>query len=159
MGNIDNLEIGQKCILLANIYCFCFQTSTYNTCIRSQISHWSCFRAVSKYTQKTKVCKQPTFRMGSRAESIFSSLGLGEEEVGVYDAEKQAFEEYFSPSLYVNYKREKLFSRVQICRRAVNESTDRCEFPDRATQIRDRIVIGMRDQTVSREIQRMDIAD
>ena len=34
------------------------------------------------------------YSMGTRAESIFSSLGLGEEEVGVYNAVKQAFEEY-----------------------------------------------------------------
>ena len=104
------------------------------------------------------------YSMGSRAESIFSSLGLGEEEVGVYNAVKQAFEEYFSPRRYIIYERAKFFRRVQAegesveqFIRALNESADRCEFADRATQIRDRIVVGMRDQTVSREMQRMDI--
>ena len=50
--------------------------------------------------------------MGSRAESIFSSLGLGE-EVGVYNAVKQAFDEYFSPRRYTIYERAKFFRRVQ----------------------------------------------
>ena len=89
---------------------------------------------------------------------------MGEEEVGVYNAVKQAFEEYFAPRRYIIYERAKFFRRVQAegesveqFIRALNESADRCEFPERATQIRDRIVVGMRDQTVSREMQRMDI--
>ena len=89
---------------------------------------------------------------------------MGEEEVGVYNAVKQAFEEYFAPRRYIIYERAKFFRRVQAegesvepFIRALNESADRCEFPDRATQIRDRIVVGMRDQNVSREMQRMDI--
>ena len=77
---------------------------------------------------------------------------------------EQAFEEYFAPRRYIIYDRAKFFRRVQDegesveqFIRALNESADRCEFPDRATQIRDRIVVGMRDQTVSREMQSMDI--
>ena len=130
------------------------------------ISRWSRFRTVSKLNTEDESVQIDSliYSMGSRAESIFSSLGLGEEEVGVYNAVKQAFEEYFSPRRYIIYERAKFFRRVQAegesveqFIRALNESADRCEFPDRATQIRDRIVVGMRDQTVSREMQRMDI--
>ena len=71
---------------------------------------------------------------------------------------------YILSYLILIYERAKFFRRVQAegesveqFIRALNESADRCEFPDRATQIRDRIVVGMRDQTVSREMQRMDI--
>ena len=77
---------------------------------------------------------------------------------------KQAFEEYFAPRRYIIYDRATFFRRVQDegesveqFIRTLNESADRCEFPDRAMQIRDRIVVGMRDQTVSREMQSMDI--
>ena len=130
------------------------------------ISRWSRFRTVSKLNTEDESVQIDSliYSMGSRAESIFSSLGLGEEEVGVYNAVKQAFEEYFSPRRYIIYERAKFFRRVQAegesveqFIRALNESADRCEFPDRATQIRDRIVVGMREQTVSREMQRMDI--
>ena len=41
--------------------------------------------------------------------------------------------------------------------RALNEAADLYEFPDRTTQIRDRIVVGVRDQTVSREMQKMEV--
>ena len=128
---------------------------------------WSRFRTVSKLNTEDESVQIDSliYSMGSRAESIFSSLGLGEEEVGVYNAVKQAFEEYFSTRRYIIYERAKFFRRVQAegesvvqFIRALNESADRCEFPDRATQIRDRIVVGMCDQTVSREMQRMDIA-
>ena len=130
------------------------------------ISRWSRFRTVSKLNTEEEGVQIDSliYSMGTRAESIFSSLGLGEDEVGVYIAVKQAFEEYFAPRRYIIYERAKFFRRVQAegesveqFIRALNESADRCEFPDRATQIRDRIVVGMRDQTVSREMQRMDI--
>ena len=123
------------------------------------ISRWSRFRTVSKLNTEDESVQIDSliYSMGSRAESIFSSLGLGEEV-------NQAFEEYFSPRRYIIYERAKFFRRVQAegesveqFIRALNESADRCEFPDRATQIGDRIVVGMRDQTVSREMQRMDI--
>ena len=42
-----------------------------------------------------------------------------------------------------------------IC--ALSEAADRCECPDRSTQIRDRIVVGVRDQTVSRKMQKMEV--
>ena len=121
------------------------------------ISRWSRFRTVSKLNTEDESVQIDSliYSMGSRAESIFSSLGLGEEEVGVYNAVKQAFEEYFSPRRYIIYERAKFFRRVQAegesveqFIRALNESADRCEFPDRATQIRDRIVVGMRHQSV-----------
>ena len=130
------------------------------------ISRWSRFRTVSPLNTEEEGVQIDSliYSMGTRAESIFSSLGLGEEEVGVYNAVKQAFEEYFAPRRYTIYERAKFFRRVQAegesveqFIRALNESADRCEFPDRATQIRDRIVVGMRDQTVSREMQRMGI--
>ena len=41
--------------------------------------------------------------------------------------------------------------------RALNEAADRCEFPDRSVQIRDRIVVGAGDQNVSREMQKMEV--
>ena len=67
-----------------------------------------------KYRRRECANRQPkNYSMGSRAESIFSSLGLGEEEVGVYNAVKQAFEEYFSPRRYTIYERAKFFRRVQ----------------------------------------------
>ena len=130
------------------------------------ISRWSRFRTVSKLNTEEEGVQIDSliYSMGTRAESIFSSLGLGEDEVGVYNAVKQAFEEYFASRRYIIYERAKFFRRVQAegesveqFIRALNESADRCEFPDRATQIRDRKVVGMRDQTVSREMQRMDI--
>ena len=129
------------------------------------ISRWSRFRTVSKLNTEDEGAQIDSliYCIDSRAESIFSSLGLREEEEGVYNAVEQAFEEYFSPRRYIIYERAKFFRHVQAegesveqFIRALNESADRCEFPDPATQIRDRIVVGMRDQTVSREMQRMD---
>ena len=117
-----------------------------------------------KYRRRECANRQPNLQHGLTSRIDFLQSGLGEEEVGVYNAVKQAFEEYFSPRRYIIYERAKFFRRVQAegesveqFIRALNESADRCEFPDRATQIRDRIVVGMRDQTVSREMQRMDI--
>lgn len=39
-----------------------------------------------------------------------------------------------------------------------NESADTCEFLDNSTQIMDRIVVGVRDQDVSREMQKLDVS-
>ena len=62
------------------------------------ISRWSRFRTVSKLNTEEEGVQIDSliYSMGTRAESIFSSLGLGEDEVGVYNAVKKAFEEYFA---------------------------------------------------------------
>ena len=115
------------------------------------ISRWSRFRTVSKLNTENESVQRIDFLQS----------GFGRRRSGCLQCSKQAFEEYFSPR---RYERAKFFRRVQAegesveqFIRALNESADRCEFPDRLTQIRDRIVVGMRGQTVSREMQRMDI--
>ena len=69
------------------------------------ISGWSRFRTVSKLNTEEEGVQIDSliYSMGTRAESIFSSLGLGEAEVVVYNAVKQAFEEYFAPRRYPYY--------------------------------------------------------
>ena len=82
-------------------------------------------------------------------------------KIGVYASVKKGFDDYFAPR---RYERAKFFRRVQmggetveqfIC--SLSEAADRCEFPDRSAQIRDRIVVDVRDQTVSREMHKMEV--
>ena len=68
----------------------------------------------------------------------------------------------FVPWCYVIYERAKFFRRVQMEGETVeqfiyvlSEAADWCEFPDRSTQIL--IVVSVRNQNVSREMQKMEV--
>ncbi|KAI0232062.1 hypothetical protein LSAT2_017562, partial [Lamellibrachia satsuma] len=108
------------------------------------ISRWTRFRTISKLDKEEDSLQIDSllYTMGPRSESIFSSLGLEAAQIGVYASVKKGFDDYFAPRRYVIYERAKFFQRVQMegetveqFIRALNEAADRCEFPDRSTQI------------------------
>jgi len=128
---------------------------------------WSRYRQISKLDKEEEDIQINSFLccVGPTSESIFSSLGLSEENKKKYSEVLAGFENYFSPKKYVIYERAKFLKRdqqqaesVEHYIRALNELADKCDFGDkRSEQIRDRLVVGIADQGLSREMQKMDI--
>ena len=72
----------------------------------------------------------------------------------------QKFEDYFIPKRNIIWERSKFHKRDQEEHESVEEFirvlyklTEHCEFQDRDTQIRDRLVIGLKDKTVCQKLQ------
>lgn len=129
---------------------------------------WTRYRSISKLSAEDEQLQIDSFLycMGSKSESILSGLGLSLEDAKVYTKVTDAFRNYFSPRKYIIYERAKFFRRdqqpgetVEQYVRALNDIADRCEFPNRSEQMRDRIVVGITDTNCSREMQKMKVDD
>ena len=129
-------------------------------------SRYERFRVISKAADEEEVFQVNSFlyAMGSDSESIFDSLTLTNDQRQSYNAVKTAFDNYFSPKKYIIFERAKFFRRdqregetVEQYVRALNELASKCEFQNRSEQMRDRIVVGISDTSVSRDMQKMDV--
>lgn len=125
------------------------------------------FRNISKLADESATVQIDSllYCMGPQSNSIFQSLGLSENDAKEYDKVKKGFDRYFSPKKYIIFERARFFRRDQLVGetveqyiRALNEIVSKCDFGDkRSEQMRDRIVVGILDKTVSREMQKMDV--
>lgn len=100
--------------------------------------------------------------MGAEAEHIFRSFTFqNEEDSNKYSVVMAKFDEHFIPKHNVIYERAKFHSRVQLPGKNVEafvrqlyELAENCDFgAQKEEQMRDRIVIGIRDKQVSQKLQ------
>jgi hypothetical protein len=99
--------------------------------------------------------------MGDEADDIMAGFGLTEEDRKKYNIVKQKFEDHFVVRRNTIFERAKFNRRVQ----GANESVDSfitalyglseyCEFDAlRDEMIRDRIVVGIKDENLSFKMQ------
>ena len=134
---------------------------------REWSARWERYYSISKLKDEDEVLQVDSFLycMGSHSESILQGLNLTDEDRKKFKEVKSAFDKYFSPRKYVIFERARFFKREQMPGesveqfvRALNEIADKCEFGERRSeQMRDKIVVGVRDSEVAKEMQKMDV--
>ena len=121
------------------------------------------FRQASGLNEKPEEGQVNTliYSMGDEADDILTSLGLSDEEKKKYDKVKEKLESHFVKRRNVIYERAKFNQR----RQEEGESTDsfitalyclveHCEYGTlKQEMIRDRIVVGLRDASLSEKLQ------
>ena len=101
------------------------------------------------------------YSMGRQGEHIFKSLVFAENgDEGKYDKVLEKFDSYFVPKRNVIHERARFHLRVQNAGesveafvRGLHELAEHCNFDKKSEQIRDRLVIGIRDKRVSEKLQ------
>ena len=119
------------------------------------------FRAASKLKSEDEETQISAliYSMGPEAEHIFKTFDAA--KAAVYDEVIKCFDAHFTPKLNIIYERAKFRSRVQKSGenvetfvRALYELAETCNFGNsKQDNIRDSIVIGLADKTVSQKLQ------
>lgn len=98
--------------------------------------------------------------LGPDAETVFTSFNLQGNDAKTLKTVLDKFTEYFIPKKNVIHERAMFNQRaqqpgesVEAFIRALHEMATHCEFTDKNDQIRDRLVVGLADRQVSRELQ------
>ncbi|XP_062607979.1 uncharacterized protein LOC134269786 [Saccostrea cucullata] len=99
--------------------------------------------------------------MGKEAEHIFKSLTFDDEgDKKKHSKVMRKYDEYFVPKKNVIHERARFRERKQGTGessepfiRALYELAEHCDFNDKIDQIRDQIVIGLKDKEVSEKLQ------
>ena len=94
-------------------------------------------------------------------DDILSSFGLGEDDKNKYDTVKEKFQGYFIKKHNVIFERAKFNMRSQLEGESVDSFVtalhglaEHCNFRDLKEElIRDRMVVGLRDVTLSEKLQ------
>ena len=101
--------------------------------------------------------------MGPQSETVLNALRLCANDQKHYKIVLAALNAYFKPKKYVIFERARFYRRNQMTGepaeqfiRALYELADKCDFTDRSTQIRDRLVVDILDERLSKEMQMMD---
>ena len=98
--------------------------------------------------------------MGAKADDIFQSFNLSEEQAKVYNIVKDKFDSHFVKRRNVIFKRAKFNTRVQQDGEPVDDFVinlyslaEHCDYGQLHDQmVRDRIVIGIRDSQLSEKL-------
>ena len=100
------------------------------------------------------------YAMGAESETIFQSFALSAEDSKVIKTVLEKFDSYFEPKRNVIHERAMFYERsqkegesVEAYIRTLHEMATHCEFTKKEEQIRDRLVVGLRDKEVSQELQ------
>ena len=105
------------------------------------------------------------YSMGAEAEHVFKSFTFERaEDANKYDAVLAKFNEHLIPKRNVIFERAKFHSRVQNAGESVEgfirqlyELAGNCEFgAQKVEQLKDGIVIGIRDKPLSQKLQMKD---
>ena len=116
---------------------------------------------MDKESGEVQVCSL-IYAMGNEAEHIYKSFTYSEtENRNGFDTVLKKFDEHFIPKRNVIYERAVFYQRVQNVGESVEsfvrnlyELAETCDFGEnKAQNIRDRIVIGILDKKVSRDLQ------
>ena len=99
--------------------------------------------------------------MGKEAEPIFKAFTFPEGDEKKYGKIIEKFDEHFAPKRNTNHERacfhrcsEKEGETVKAFIRNLSDLAEHCEFgTHREEQIRDRIVIGILDKSLSQKLQ------
>ena len=129
------------------------------------ITRWTRFRAITKLETETEEIQVSLllYTMVPQSETVLNALRLSADDQKHYETVLAALNAYFKPKKYVIFKRARFYRRNQMTGepaeqfiRALYELADKCDFTDRSTQIRDRLVVGILDERLSKEMQMMD---
>ena len=95
--------------------------------------------------------------MGPEAEKIFSQFGLADAEANDFQTVIGKFSDYSEPKRNVIHERATFHKRNQTEGKSVEEyirhlyePSEHADFADRVSTIRDRLVLGLLDQTTDR---------
>ncbi len=99
--------------------------------------------------------------MGEEAEDVLNATGISEEDKKDYAKVLQQFDDHFQVQKNLIYERARFNQRyqergesVEVFITALHQAADTCEFGDMKDQmIRDRLVVGIRDKTLSQRLQ------
>ena len=99
--------------------------------------------------------------MGRESEHVFKSFRYAEAgDDKKYTKVLGKFDEYFVPKRNVIHERARFHLRVQNSGetvegfiRSLHELAENCDFGNKSEQIRDRVVIGIRDKELSEKLQ------
>lgn len=121
------------------------------------------YRLASGLSEKTAQCQISTllYCMGEEAEDVLNATGIGEDDKKVYAKVLQQFDDHFQVRKNLIYERARFNQRnqergesVEVFITALHQAADSCEFGDMKDQmIRDRLVVGIRDKTLSQRLQ------
>ena len=122
------------------------------------------FRSCSRLNAQTETMQVDSllYAMGSQAEAIFDQLNLTAAQAVSYKDVMEKFDQYFAPKHNVIFERAQLSKRVQNENEPVEDfitslyaMAERCGFSAtvKSEVIRDRIVSGIRDTQLSKEMQ------
>jgi len=121
------------------------------------------FREVSGLATGSESCQVSMllYCLGEEADNVLASTNITEEEYERFDAVMAKFEEIFKVCQNIIFERAKFNKRAQL----EGESTEQyitmlyhlaetCNYWDmKAEMIRDRLVVGIRDQRLSQQLQ------
>ena len=100
------------------------------------------------------------YAMGNEAEHIFKTFEFPDEQAKTYANTIAKFDAYFVPKQNIIHERARFHLRsqqsgesVEAFVRCLHEIAEHCQFNDKSEQIRDRLVIGIRDKDVSEKLQ------
>ena len=103
------------------------------------------------------------YTMGQQSYTVLNALGLSAVDQKHYEIVLAALNAYFKPNKYVIFERARFYRRNQMtgepCEqliRALYELANKCDFTDHSTQIRDRLVVGILNERLSKYMEMMD---
>ena len=121
------------------------------------------FRQASGLSSKGEESQVNTliYTMGDKADDILSSFGLSEENQKKYSVVREKFENHFVKRRNVTFERARFNSRKQLQDEAVDSFitdlfclAEHCAYEQlRDEMIRDRLVVGLRDASLSEKMQ------
>lgn len=121
------------------------------------------FAEISKVTREDGSYQVSTllYTMGPQAEHIFKSFNLSEADAVVLKTVLEKFDSHFQPRRNIIHERALFNTRtqgatetVEMYVRSLHEMADKCDFGNkREEQLRDRLVVGLRDKIASRDLQ------
>ena len=124
---------------------------------------------VSRYADISKLLEEDgkfqvstlLYVMGPQSENIMTSFNLTDADSKLLDVVLQKFDNYFQPRRNIIHERTLFYSRqqldgetVEMFVRSLYDMVDKCDFGQlKDEQLRDRIVVGLRDKQVSSDLQ------
>lgn len=125
----------------------------------------------SRYRIATKLNKEPAdvqvsaliYSMGPEAEQVYNSFVSPDDDEGEeedFDQVLKLFDAHFVPKRNVIFERARFHSRTQEAGESVEqyirhlyELAAHCDFHEKEEEIRDRLVIGIKDKDLSLKLQ------
>ena len=136
--------------------------------------HWKVrferFRKASKLNQETEDIQVSTliYTLGSEADKIFQTFAFDPPEDGEdhddprdsYETVLEKFDNYFIPRRNIIHERALFHQCIQSPSQTIEsyvrmlfEQAEHCSFTNKEENIRDQLVIGLQDKTISRKLQ------
>ena len=131
-------------------------------------SRFARFRVATKLTKESEAVQVASliYAMGKDAEHVFRSFTfVNDADKDKFDPVMLKFDNHFIPKRNTIHERALFHRRVQLDEpveafiRALYDLAEHCNFADKDEQIRDRIVIGLKDRETSEKLQLIETLD